>query len=64
MALSITSFGNWYAIWCSGPSSRLTRKLVRNLPQERLTLGVGAVAAAETVLAETLEYVRQRHALV
>ena len=35
---------------------------MRNLPQERLALGVGAVAAAETVLAETLEYIRQRHA--
>ncbi len=37
-------------------------QLVRNLPQERLSLGVGAVAAAEGVLAETLDYVRQRHA--
>lgn len=36
--------------------------LVRNLPQERLSLGVGAVAAAEGVLAETLDYVRTRHA--
>jgi alkylation response protein AidB-like acyl-CoA dehydrogenase len=37
-------------------------QLVRNLPQERLALGVGAVAAAEGVLAETLDYVRQRQA--
>jgi long-chain-acyl-CoA dehydrogenase len=37
-------------------------QLVRNLPQERLSLGVGAVAAAEGVLAETLDYVRQRQA--
>jgi alkylation response protein AidB-like acyl-CoA dehydrogenase len=37
-------------------------QLVRNLPQERLALGVGAVAAAESILAETLDYVRQRKA--
>jgi long-chain-acyl-CoA dehydrogenase len=37
-------------------------QLVRNLPQERLALGVGAVAASETILAETLDYVRQRTA--
>jgi alkylation response protein AidB-like acyl-CoA dehydrogenase len=37
-------------------------QLVGNLPQERLALGIGAVAAAETVLAETLEYVRARKA--
>lgn len=37
-------------------------QLMRNLPQERLSLGVGAVAAAEGVLAETLDYVRQRRA--
>ncbi|BBX40422.1 acyl-CoA dehydrogenase family protein [Mycobacterium simiae] len=37
-------------------------QLVANLPQERLALGVGAVAAAEAVLAETLEYVRARKA--
>lgn len=36
--------------------------LVRNLPQERLALAVGAVAAAEGVLAQTLEYVKQRKA--
>ncbi len=37
-------------------------QLMGNLPQERLSLGVGAVAAAEGVLAETLDYVRQRRA--
>lgn len=37
-------------------------QLVRNLPQERLSLGVGAVAAAEGVLRETLDYVKQRQA--
>jgi alkylation response protein AidB-like acyl-CoA dehydrogenase len=37
-------------------------QLVHNLPQERLALGVGAVAAAEAILAETLDYVRQRKA--
>ena len=35
-------------------------QLVANLPQERLALGVGAVAAAESIFAETLDYVRQR----
>ena len=37
-------------------------QLVENLPQERLALGVGAVAAAEGVLAQTLDYVKQRKA--
>ena len=37
-------------------------QLMRNLPQERLSLGVGAVACAEAVLADTLDYVRQRYA--
>ena len=37
-------------------------QLMNNLPQERLSLAVGAVAAAEGVLAETLEYVRHRNA--
>ena len=37
-------------------------QLVHNLPQERLSLSVGAVAAAEGVLAATLEYVRERTA--
>jgi alkylation response protein AidB-like acyl-CoA dehydrogenase len=36
--------------------------LKRNLAQERLSLGVTAVAAADTVLAGTVEYVRQRQA--
>ena len=37
-------------------------QLMHNLPQERLSLGVGAVGAAEGVLAETLNYVRERQA--
>lgn len=37
-------------------------QLVHNLPQERLALGVGAVAAAESILAETLDYARERKA--
>jgi alkylation response protein AidB-like acyl-CoA dehydrogenase len=37
-------------------------QLKNNLPQERLSLAVGAVAAAEGVLAETLDYVKQRNA--
>ena len=37
-------------------------QLMKNLPQERLALGVGAVAAAEGILAETLNYVRDRTA--
>ena len=37
-------------------------QLVHNLPQERLSLAVAAVAAAEGVFAETLEYVRERQA--
>ena len=37
-------------------------QLMKNLPQERLSLSVGAVAAAEGVLSETLDYVRQRKA--
>lgn len=37
-------------------------QLMKNLPQERLALGVGAVAAAETILAGTLDYVRDRKA--
>jgi alkylation response protein AidB-like acyl-CoA dehydrogenase len=35
---------------------------MNNLPQERLSLTVGAVAATEGVLAETLDYVKQRNA--
>jgi alkylation response protein AidB-like acyl-CoA dehydrogenase len=37
-------------------------QLMENLPQERLSLAVGAVGAAEGVLAQTLDYVRQRQA--
>lgn len=37
-------------------------QLVRNLPQERLSLAVMAAAAAEGVLAETLDYVKARTA--
>lgn len=37
-------------------------QLVHNLPQERLSLAVGAVAAAEGTFARTLEYVRERTA--
>ena len=37
-------------------------QLVHNLPQERLSLAVGAVAAAEGVLAATIDYVRERKA--
>ncbi|MGQ4618573.1 acyl-CoA dehydrogenase family protein [Nocardia sp. R7R-8] len=36
--------------------------LVRNLPQERLSLAVTAVAAAEGVLGRTLDYVTERRA--
>jgi long-chain-acyl-CoA dehydrogenase len=35
-------------------------QLMHNLPQERLSLAVSAVAAAEGVLARTLEYVKER----
>ncbi|SNR60640.1 long-chain-acyl-CoA dehydrogenase [Haloechinothrix alba] len=37
-------------------------QLMRNLPQERLSLAVSAVSAAEGVLARTLEYVTERRA--
>jgi alkylation response protein AidB-like acyl-CoA dehydrogenase len=36
--------------------------LMENLPQERLSIAVGAVASAETVLASTLEYCKTRTA--
>ena len=36
--------------------------LMQNLPQERLSIAVGAVASAETVLAHTREYVTGRKA--
>ena len=37
-------------------------QLMRNLPQERLSLAVTAVSAAEGVLARTMEYVTERRA--
>ncbi|MFI7640970.1 acyl-CoA dehydrogenase family protein [Nonomuraea sp. NPDC049400] len=37
-------------------------QLMNNLPQERLSIAVGAVAAAEAVLEETIEYCRTRTA--
>ncbi|GAA3645478.1 acyl-CoA dehydrogenase family protein [Nonomuraea antimicrobica] len=37
-------------------------QLMNNLPQERLSIAVAAVAAAETVLAQTIEYCRTRQA--
>ncbi|WP_182874188.1 MULTISPECIES: acyl-CoA dehydrogenase family protein [unclassified Microbispora] len=37
-------------------------QLMNNLPQERLSIAVAAVAAAETVLEETIEYCRSRTA--
>ncbi len=36
--------------------------LMENLPQERLSIAIGAVAAVETVLAQTVEYVTSRTA--
>ena len=45
-----------------GEEGRGFYQLVHNLPQERLSLSVGAVAAAEGVLAETLNYVKERTA--
>ncbi|MCO7219294.1 acyl-CoA dehydrogenase family protein [Klenkia sp. PcliD-1-E] len=36
--------------------------LMENLPQERLSIAIGAVAAVETVLAQTVEYVTNRTA--
>ncbi len=45
-----------------GDEGRGFYQLMNNLPQERLSLAVGAVAAAEGVLAETLDYVKQRKA--
>lgn len=45
-----------------GEEGRGFYQLMNNLPQERLSLAVGAVGAAEGVLAETLEYVRGRQA--
>jgi alkylation response protein AidB-like acyl-CoA dehydrogenase len=45
-----------------GEEGRGFYQLMNNLPQERLSLAVGAVAAAEGVLTETLDYVKQRKA--
>ncbi|NLU83632.1 acyl-CoA dehydrogenase family protein [Rhodococcus sp. HNM0569] len=45
-----------------GDEGRGFYQLVHNLPQERLSLAVGAVAAAEGVFEKTLEYVRERKA--
>src|ERR1700749_2447330 len=45
-----------------GEEGRGFYQLMNNLPQERLSLAVGAVAAAEGVMAETLGYVKQRNA--
>jgi long-chain-acyl-CoA dehydrogenase len=45
-----------------GEEGRGFYQLMNNLPQERLSLAVGAVAAAEGVMAETLAYVKQRNA--
>jgi acyl-CoA dehydrogenase len=36
--------------------------LMQNLPRERLTIGVNALAVAEQAFADTLDYVRQRQA--
>jgi len=36
--------------------------LMNNLPQERLSIAIAAVAAAENVLAQTVEYTKQRQA--
>lgn len=45
-----------------GTENRGFAHLMENLPQERLSIAVGAVAAAETVLAQTVEYVTGRTA--
>ncbi|MGY1610232.1 MULTISPECIES: acyl-CoA dehydrogenase family protein [unclassified Geodermatophilus] len=45
-----------------GTENRGFAHLMDNLPQERLSIAVGAVAACETVLARTLEYVTGRTA--
>jgi acyl-CoA dehydrogenase len=38
------------------------KMLMRNLPQERLCIAVGSIASCRRALADTLDYVRQRHA--
>jgi len=45
-----------------GTENRGFAHLMDNLPQERLSIAVGAVAAAEAVLAQTVEYVTGRTA--
>ncbi len=45
-----------------GTENRGFAHLMENLPQERLSIAVGAVAACETVLAQTREYVTGRTA--
>ncbi|MGY1620041.1 acyl-CoA dehydrogenase family protein [Geodermatophilus sp. SYSU D00691] len=45
-----------------GTENRGFYHLMENLPQERLSIAVGAVASAETVLAQTREYVTGRTA--
>src|SRR3954465_5762758 len=45
-----------------GTENRGFYHLMENLPQERLSIAVGAVASAETVLAQTVEYVTGRTA--
>jgi alkylation response protein AidB-like acyl-CoA dehydrogenase len=45
-----------------GEEGRGFYQLMNNLPQERLSLAVGAVAAAKGVFADTLNYVKQRKA--
>lgn len=50
------------AAFLLGEEGRGFYQLMENLPQERLSLAVGAVGAAEGVLAQTLDYVRQRQA--
>jgi alkylation response protein AidB-like acyl-CoA dehydrogenase len=45
-----------------GTENRGFYHLMENLPQERLSIAVGAVASAETVLAQTREYVLGRTA--
>ncbi|RMI34773.1 acyl-CoA dehydrogenase family protein [Streptomyces triticirhizae] len=45
-----------------GEVNRGFAHLMERLPQERLTIAVGAIAVAEAVLAETVAYVRRREA--
>ena len=45
-----------------GDEGRGFSYLMRNLPRERLSIAISAVAAAEHALELTLDYVRERHA--